>query len=542
MDEAIANSFWKSLDISFSFSNSVGRSGGLITLWRNDCMSVLNSFKGDGFLGIKVRWKDNLYYVVNVYSSCDLNKKKSMWDELLELKKILLDGEWILGGDFNAIKNGKERRGRRAMLNKREAELFSEFIFKSALVDVPCKGKNFSWFSGDEWKSLKVEGRGDFILKEKLGIPGHIAVDSVHAADIMSLRRSLSAFDGWEEGKDSVVWLGNSEKEFSVASCYELYKKLLIPYGPPIKNAKAFGLLWVMEVPYKIKTFGWRLLHNRLPMKDLLVMREVEDALKDFNDLDIEGEDCDMVDGSNLASRRSLASSRVWNSIYFKESVLRQKARCLWLSEGDLNSHFFHKAIKHRVRRNSLLGLNSPNGWIDKVDLVKEEVWSHFEQRFSEYLFSRSLMDGILFTSLLRVDAHILAFVNEFHAFASLPKAVTYSFLALIPKVDIPTSLDDYIPICLFGSIWGLVVNEVLDYAKIFKKSFMMVKVDFEKAYDCVSWDFLRYLLRRMCFGEKWRSWMEALIFNISMSILVNGSTTRDFLVSRGLCQGDLKD
>lgn len=32
---------------------------------------------------------------------------------------------------------------------------------------------------------------------------------------------------------------------------------------------------------------------------------------------------------------------------------------------------------------------------------------------------------------------------------------------------------------------------------------------------------------------------MEALVFSSSMSILVNGSPTRDFIVSRSLCQGD---
>lgn len=83
-------------------------------------------------------WTDNIYYMVNVYSSCDLNKKKSMRDKLLDLKKNYVDGEWILG-DFNAIKNGRERRGRGVTLNKSG---YLEFICKSDLVDVPCKGKN----------------------------------------------------------------------------------------------------------------------------------------------------------------------------------------------------------------------------------------------------------------------------------------------------------------------------------------------------------------------------------------------------------------
>ncbi|XP_058762681.1 uncharacterized protein LOC131636055 [Vicia villosa] len=238
MCESIASSFWRSSNIGFSYSNSRGRSGGLITLWKNDSLTILNSFKGEGFLGIKIKWNDYLYYVVNVYSSCDFIKKKLLWEELLHLKKNFVDGEWIMGGDFNAIKNCGERRGRRAMCNRKEADLFSEFISKSELVDVPCKGKKFSWFSGDgksksridrfllssvvvnrwhvtgqligdrdvsdncpiwimvdhqnwgpkpfkfnnewlshdsfipfveiEWKNLKVEGRGDFILKEKL--------------------------------------------------------------------------------------------------------------------------------------------------------------------------------------------------------------------------------------------------------------------------------------------------------------------------------------------------------------------------------------
>lgn len=50
---------------------------------------------------------------------------------------------------------------------------------------------------------------------------------------------------------------------------------------------------------------------------------------------------------------------------------------------------------------------------------------------------------------------------------------------------------------------------------------------------------FFRYMLVRMGFGARWRQWMEALIFNSFVSILVNGSPTKDFVVSIGLRQGD---
>ncbi|XP_058725573.1 uncharacterized protein LOC131596854 [Vicia villosa] len=237
LNEDYANSFWRHPDIGFSFTNSEGRSGGLITFWKKSIMDVLFSFNGEGFLGLKVSWKEDLYCVVNVYSSCDLIKKKALWEKLLDLMRIYSDGEWIIGGDFNAIKNGRERKGRAGGSYKKETELFAEFIHKSTLVDTPCKGRKFSWYSGDgksmsridsfllskivvnrwevigqmigdrdisdhcpiwimtdkcnwgpkpfkfnnewfsfdsfipfvegEWKSLKVEGRADFVLKEK---------------------------------------------------------------------------------------------------------------------------------------------------------------------------------------------------------------------------------------------------------------------------------------------------------------------------------------------------------------------------------------
>lgn len=60
-------------------------------------------------------------------------------------------------------------------------------------------------------------------------------------------------------------------------------------------------------------------------------------------------------------------------------------------------------------------------------------------------------------------------------------------------------------------------VNEVLDLAKREKISCLVLKVDYEKAYDSVSWNYLGFLFIKMDFGDKWISWMEACMFNIYM-------------------------
>lgn len=63
--------------------------------------------------------------------------------------------------------------------------------------------------------------------------------------------------------------------------------------------------------------------------------------------------------------------------------------------------------------------------------------------------------------------------------------------------------------------------------------------MDFQQAYDCVNWQILRSLFQKFGFGVSWCKWMEACIFNSSLSILVNGSPMTDFLVEIRLRQGD---
>ena len=71
-------------------------------------------------------------------------------------------------------------------------------------------------------------------------------------------------------------------------------------------------------------------------------------------------------------------------------------------------------------------------------------------------------------------------------------------------------------------------------------KKFLIFKVDFEKAYDSISWVYLDQIMGFMGFGDRWRSWIHGLLKNARSSILVNGSPTEEFNLLRGLRQGDL--
>lgn len=85
----------------------------------------------------------------------------------------------------------------------------------------------------------------------------------------------------------------------------------------------------------------------------------------------------------------------------------------------------------------------------------------------------------------------------------------------------------------------ALIANEAVWWVKRSKQKFAILKIDFQKAYDTIRWDFLNEILIGMGFGNKWTRWVMECMTTASMSILINGSPTSSFQLKRGLRQGN---
>jgi hypothetical protein len=64
-----------------------------------------------------------------------------------------------------------------------------------------------------------------------------------------------------------------------------------------------------------------------------------------------------------------------------------------------------------------------------------------------------------------------------------------------------------------------LIANECLDSRMRSGIPSVLCKLDIEKAYDYVNWDFLSYLLRRSGFDSKWKKWISTCISTARFSI-----------------------
>jgi hypothetical protein len=161
----------------------------------------------------------------------------------------------------------------------------------------------------------------------------------------------------------------------------------------------------------------------------------------------------------------------------------------------------------------------------------------------------------------------------DFHASGKLEKSLNATCLALIPKIPEGGRSKDFRPISLVGSIYKiiakilanklkmllekivsksqnafirgrqildpiLIANGCLDSRLRFGKSGVICKMDLEKAYNHVNWDFLLYMLRRCWFGRKWCSWI-GHCSSVCFLVWVNDSPTSFFSSPCGLRQGN---
>jgi len=84
-----------------------------------------------------------------------------------------------------------------------------------------------------------------------------------------------------------------------------------------------------------------------------------------------------------------------------------------------------------------------------------------------------------------------------------------------------------------------VVANEVIDDVRRKRDKCIIVKVDFEKAYDSIDWAFLMYMMGRLGFCSKWIRWIRGCLESSTISVLVNGSPTWEFKPQKGLRQRD---
>lgn len=135
------------------------------------------------------------------------------------------------------------------------------------------------------------------------------------------------------------------------------------------------------------------------------------------------------------------------------------------------------------------------------------------------------------------ITQDLLAVFREFHKFDVVNSSTNSTFICLIPKKKEPSKLSEFRPINLVTNLYNiiskflsfklknvlretisysqsafvrdsqtldavLVTNKVVEEYRKCKRPGLVFKIDFEKAYDHINWDFLDFVLEAKGFEQ----------------------------------------
>jgi hypothetical protein len=83
-----------------------------------------------------------------------------------------------------------------------------------------------------------------------------------------------------------------------------------------------------------------------------------------------------------------------------------------------------------------------------------------------------------------------------------------------------------------------VIAHELVHCIHKSKEPRVIIKLDYEKAYDRVSTEFLIEILELRSFGERWRGWISKLVMCGSVSVGVNGEESDLLRPERALGKG----
>jgi len=157
------------------------------------------------------------------------------------------------------------------------------------------------------------------------------------------------------------------------------------------------------------------------------------------------------------------------------------------------------------------------------------------------------------------------------------PPDLNITNIALIPKGSSQVSMKDWRPIALCNVLYKIIAKvlanrlkpvlsqcisdnqyafvpgrSILDNAMVaievlhFMQTktrgadrYVALKLDISKAYDRMDWEYLRAVMTKMGFHDRWIHWMSMCVESVDYSVLVNGEQVGPIIPGRSLRQGD---
>ena len=541
------------------------------------------------------------WFFTAVYASPMGHVREALWGELERFAGSIAV-PWLLAGDFNETKNLNERDHDLEDMARRCSK-FSNMIENNELIDLGFSGPRYTWARGrtvQTRKSARLDRalcnsmwRTHFQEAAVRHLP-HSYSDHcpllINPMGFADIRHNPKPF------RFQVAWMEHRQFDEFIHTQW----RSTLPLGTALSKLSAALCDWNKEVfgnLFRRKRQAWARLkgvQQRLAAGGSIHLLKLENKLR--KELNVILKEIELLWFQK--SRVDAIRDGDRNTKYFHIStIIRRRINRIdtlrhddghWVTDTDEVKRMvveFFAALFTDDMSQPHLGL--PSGFFpqiapEKMDLLAkpyavEEVFqalrtmaplkapgpdgfqAFFYQKYWT-LVGRSVCDLVL------------GVLNGGH----LPEGLNDTFLTLIPKVDNPQKVTQFRPIGLCNVAYKLITKVLVqrlkhilpDLISPYQASFvpgrqitdnivimqealhtmrrkkglhglMAIKLDLEKAYDKLNWNFIRSTLLDMRLPQLMVDVIMRCISSCSMRVLWNGEPTECFTPSRGVRQGD---